>query len=198
MSTERRRLPFVRLVLFGMVLFVTASATWLLMRIVAGRVNPVFAIGITFAVVGFAYGKCRQLLLKSEQQHPASSTAVTEGEIGSELPRDYGRIYIRRDAGYADKYRAYTVIVDDEPVGSLVAGETASFSVPFGQHRVAVMVDWAGSNTLQVYVSPQHAERLKVRSNLRGARILLGLWYVLFARNSYLRLEPCVAPPRVA
>jgi len=67
--------------------------------------------------------------------------------------------------------------------------ESRAFAVPEGRHVVTIKIDWAQSNSLAVDVSRRSSQRLVVRSNLEGLRVVLGLWYALFARKSYLRLE---------
>jgi hypothetical protein len=160
------------------------------LRMTTRSVNPILAIGIMFAVVGFVYGTFRRRLLK-DGTDDAEPKLLGATAAESALAHDYGRVSISREHGYADKYRAYDVLVDDAIVGSVSPGEVASFTLPRGEHRIALKIDWAGSNTLKIDVSPERIERLQVRSNLRGVRILLGLWYIIFSPKSYLRLEQC-------
>lgn len=89
----------------------------------------------------------------------------------------------------SDKYRAYSVVADGAIVGRLAPGETCTLSLPVGEHQIAAKIDWAGSNTIHVNVSSERTEFLRVRSNLRGIRVALGLWYVLFSPGSYLCVE---------
>ncbi len=96
---------------------------------------------------------------------------------------------IIRDSGYADRTRAYVIILDGKNVGELRNGETKEFPVSPGQHDLSLKIDWCGSETCQFTVTEGETLAFRATSNLRGAKLLLSLWYVLFARNSYLQLD---------
>jgi hypothetical protein len=96
---------------------------------------------------------------------------------------------IRRDSGYADRLRAYKVVLDGQRIGEIRNGETKEFSIGPGKHALLLKIDWCGSETVEFAVDPEEKPAFQVKSSLRGKRVLLSLWYVLFARNSYLLLE---------
>lgn len=96
---------------------------------------------------------------------------------------------ITRDSGYADRLRAYQVVLDGERIGEIRNGETKEFSIGPGKHALSLKIDWCGSETIDFVVAPEEKPAFQVKSGLRGKRVFLSLWYVLFARNSYLRLE---------
>ena len=97
-------------------------------------------------------------------------------------------IQISRDSGYADRLRKYAIVLDGQKVGELSDGETSRIPVSPGPHELAVRIDWCGSKPLRFTVGENETATFRVESNLRGGRILAGIWYVAFARDSYLKL----------
>ena len=98
-------------------------------------------------------------------------------------------IRISRDSGYADRLRAYSVMVDGSEVGSVRDGEMKVFPVEAGEHTVRAKIDWAGSKTLTFAVGENEEAAFRVKSNLRGTRLFFALWYSTFGSSSYLLLE---------
>jgi hypothetical protein len=102
---------------------------------------------------------------------------------------------IVRDSGYADRLRAYKVIIDGNLVGEIRDGETKEFPISNGQHDLSLKIDWCGSNTIRFTVAQGDLLTFGARSNLRGPKVLAALWYALFAQSSYLLIEqrnyPC-------
>jgi hypothetical protein len=96
---------------------------------------------------------------------------------------------IVRDSGYADRLRAYKVIVDGKTAGQIRDGETKEFPISGGQHDLSLKIDWCGSQRVQFTISDGDALTFHAKSNLRGPKLIAALWYALFARTSYLRLE---------
>ena len=96
---------------------------------------------------------------------------------------------IVRDSGYADRLRAYKVIVDGKTAGEIRNGETKEFPISRGQHDLLLKVDWCGSKNIQFTVADGDALTFDAKSNLRGPRLLLALWYSVFAPGSYLLIE---------
>jgi len=96
---------------------------------------------------------------------------------------------IFRDSGYADCFRAYKIILDDTEVAEIRNGETKQIPVSEGKHSLRIRIAWCGSHRKQFTVVADEDPVFQVSSNLRGLRLLLTLWHVLFARNSYLVLR---------
>jgi hypothetical protein len=96
---------------------------------------------------------------------------------------------IVRDSGYADRLRAYGVIVDGKTVGEIKDGETKEFPLSDGQHELSLKIDWCGSQTIHFTTAQGDALTFDAKSNLRGPKVMAALWYALFARSSYLYLE---------
>ncbi len=140
------------------------------------------------ALAGLIYGICRRYVFRYLQKPTAavleSPSAETPGAGDA-----CGQITIYREAAHADKFRPYTVFFDEKAVGEILPDESCAFTVSEGRHIVTIKIDWAESNSLAVDVSWRSPQRLRVRSNLAGLRVVLAPWYVLFLRKSYLRLE---------
>jgi hypothetical protein len=102
---------------------------------------------------------------------------------------------IGRDSGYADRLRSYKIVLDGKVIERIGNGETRDLEVPAGQHQLALRVDWCGSKTLAFSLADGEAISFRVSSNLRGWRVVLGLWYTIVETNSYLLLEQIPSPP---
>ncbi len=94
-----------------------------------------------------------------------------------------------RDSGYADWLRAYEIVLDGKTISEVRNGEMKCLSVSPGQQEVYLRISWCRSNPVEFIATEDEAVVFNVRSSLRGARLLLGLWYILLAPNSYLQLE---------
>jgi hypothetical protein len=96
---------------------------------------------------------------------------------------------LERDSGCADRARAYHIVLDGKTIGNIRDGETKEMSVSLGEHDLSVRIDWTGSRTLHFSAAKGQPVAFRVKSNIRGPRLILGVWYLLFAWNSYLHLE---------
>lgn len=99
-------------------------------------------------------------------------------------------ITLTREQSYADRLRAYRVLLDDTEIGRLGYGESKTFAVPPGQHQIRLTIDWCGSNTVTFHVEDGQTLSFDCGSALQGLRLLLALFYALFAWNSYLWIRP--------
>jgi hypothetical protein len=97
---------------------------------------------------------------------------------------------IIRDSGYADRLRAYRVVVDGSEIGRIRDGETRSFLVTPGKHRLPLKIDWCGSKQVEFMAVDGVPVTFQAKSNLRGTKLAAALWHSLFAWNSWLTLEP--------
>jgi hypothetical protein len=107
----------------------------------------------------------------------------------TEFEESMASLAIARDSGYADRLRAYQIVLDGERIGEIRDGEIKEFSIPSGKHTLSLKIDWCGSENVGFVMDSAEKLAFQVKSNLRGLRLFLSLWYVLFARRSYLRLE---------
>lgn len=96
---------------------------------------------------------------------------------------------VTRDSGYADYLRAYAVLVDGKKVGELSNGDSKIFSVAPGAHKISLKIDWCGSQELAFVAIEGQPLSFHASSNVSGWRILIGLWYVLIARDTYLLIQ---------
>ncbi len=55
---------------------------------------------------------------------------------------------ITRVNGFADKLRAYKIMVDGAEVGTIKDGETKQFTVADGRHTVQLKIDWCTSQPI--------------------------------------------------
>lgn len=97
-------------------------------------------------------------------------------------------ITISRDSGYADKIRAYRVVVDGSEIGTIGDGESKTFPIEPGPHRLVLKIDWCSSNTVSFDLAENTSVHFQCGSNLRGFSVFLGIYYTLFARDKYLWL----------
>ncbi len=95
---------------------------------------------------------------------------------------------VRRDKGYADKLRKYRILLDGLEIGQLAEGTVLRQEVSEGPHVVEARVDWCGSQPLDLHAVAGE-QVVVVRSALRGWRVMLALFYVIFNRRGYLTLE---------
>jgi hypothetical protein len=94
-----------------------------------------------------------------------------------------------RDSGYADRLRAYKIVLDGVVIGTIGNGETKTFLVAPGEHSLSLKIDWCGSKAVTFVAADGASLTFGAKSNLRGARIVGAFWRSLFAWNSWLLLE---------
>lgn len=97
-------------------------------------------------------------------------------------------IKIKRDSGYADRLRAYKVVLNGEVIGKITNGQTVEFDIPKGIHKLQLKIDWCRSNIVEFEMKNKTIE-FECGSNLRGAKIFLALFYILFLSNKYIWLK---------
>jgi len=120
--------------------------------------------------------------MHDENPYASPSAVGTKAGDGNTVIR------VTRTKSYADRIRAYRVLVDGQEAARINAGQTVEIPVDAGAHSVVAKLDWCGSPTLHCDVHEGETVELECGSNLRGLRIFLGLLYVLFLRDSYLTL----------
>lgn len=97
-------------------------------------------------------------------------------------------IRIKRDSGYADRIRAYKVVLDGDVIAEIRNGQQLELDVPPGRHRLHLKIDWCRSNYVDFEASENTIE-FECGSNLRGFKILLALLYITFLRSQYIWLK---------
>ena len=99
-------------------------------------------------------------------------------------------VHIQRLSAYADKLRAYTILLDDSDVGEIRDGETKSIEAAPGQHTLKLQISWCSSNEVS-FVIKNKGEHINFRcvSSLKGSSLWLAVVYAFFMPKRYIRLE---------
>jgi hypothetical protein len=98
------------------------------------------------------------------------------------------QLSIKRASQWTGRIRQLQVYVDRRRVGSLAPGEQRRFPVDPGRHTVGVRMDWTRSGLLPITVGEGETVSLECGSPVRGWRLLLALYYLLFpSRWWYIR-----------
>ena len=98
-------------------------------------------------------------------------------------------LIVVRDSGYADRLRAYTIVLDGVVIGTIRNGETKTFPIVPGPHSISLKIDWCGSKPVRFAAADGDSVAFDAKSNLRGLKIMSALWRSVFAWNSWLLLE---------
>lgn len=187
----------------------TMSKRWMIVSVIGQGV--LFSLALTgFVRIGFRlYGQtlsataadrlfvvsslitgalCATLYGVTQRQAKAKSNATTPNR---DLQRSDGDSVLRiaRPVSYQDRCRSYQILVDGRKMARLKAGETVEILVPSGEHSIIAKIDWCMSPTLNCTTRRGETVELECASNLRGARILLSLFYIVFLRKQYLTLN---------
>ena len=123
----------------------------------------------------------------SEITNPYKPPQITD-DLRHELAGD-STIRVTRGVSFADRLRAYRIIVDGVERARLNAGKSVDISVAAGGHSVVAKIDWCGSPTVSLRVDADATATLECDSNLKGFRLLTGSFYTLFLRDQYLTLK---------
>ncbi len=98
-------------------------------------------------------------------------------------------IKINRKKEYNDKFREYEVILDNNYLGNIYAGETKNFEVASGNHTIYLKIDWCRSNTLDFHVSENEVFEFECGNSVTGWKRLFDVIYTIFLRNKYLWIK---------
>ena len=109
--------------------------------------------------------------------------------LGTDRSDGDALIRISRTKSYADRLRAYRILVDGVERAKLKAGSTVDIPVEAGNHAVTAKVDWCGSPTVNVTIHSGSTTTMECASNLQGPRIFLAIFYITFFRDQYLTLN---------
>ena len=93
-------------------------------------------------------------------------------------------IHIERTSAWADFLRAYKVVLDGEPVGTIRQGKSRSFEVKPGHHEIFLTVDWCSSQPIFVNLAPS----ARVHLICQGREVFSALSNTLFGANDYIKL----------
>ena len=98
-------------------------------------------------------------------------------------------IKIKRDLGYADRLRAYKVVLDGNVVGEVKNGKKIEVNASEGRHELFLKMDWCRSNAVEFESNGSSDIEFECGSNLRGLKILLTIVYASFLRSKYIWLN---------
>jgi hypothetical protein len=99
---------------------------------------------------------------------------------------------LTRDSGYADRLRAYKVVLDGTAIGDILNGESKEFSIPAGKHHLETTIDWCKSRVITFEADQPDVPHFRVKSNLRGLILIGALPLALissFVRGLWLSLS---------
>ncbi len=95
-------------------------------------------------------------------------------------------IQIDRDANlWADRARAYHVLIDGHDEGNIRRGELKTFEVSEGQHEVFLKIDWVRSKS--IVLDLDQGEKATLSCGARSP--ILALYWATLGRKRYPRLE---------
>tara|TARA_B100000508_G_C11380376_1_gene238308 strand:- start:335 stop:637 length:303 start_codon:yes stop_codon:yes gene_type:complete len=95
------------------------------------------------------------------------------------------KITIHRPSGFSNRLRKIQLVLDDQVLGSLKNGESQTYSIPSGAHRLKAVIDWCESN--EVTFDLQDGETKTW--TLTGSNPLFAMWYITVGRKQYLKLS---------
>jgi len=108
--------------------------------------------------------------------------------IGSDSDVSTQPAYIEIDrfhGKWADRARAYRIVIDEYAVGKIDNGTTERFEVSPGAHVVYLKLDWCRSQKIAVEVGPGETARFRARArNPWGA-----IYWVSFGCRNYMKFE---------
>ncbi len=95
-------------------------------------------------------------------------------------------IRLRRDSQFADKLRAYKIILDGLQIGQIRDGQAQEFDVSPGNHILSLKIDWCSSNEVE-FVAGEEDVSFACGNPAKGPSVYLtGL--AIFNKSGYLWL----------
>lgn len=116
-------------------------------------------------------------------ESPSADTSAAPPTTGDAWVR------VHRPPQYQDYLRAYWIKVDGQQREKISVRETVTIPVESGDVLVGASVDWAKAQPLLVTLKPGEVIDVEVRGALRGWKILLASYYVLFRPGHWLELR---------
>lgn len=99
------------------------------------------------------------------------------------------QITVTRKTSYADRLRAYKVVIDGEAVGAVRARKSVTIPVAPGKHSLEIRIDWCGSERIDFEVRSGEHVLFECGSNLTGWRVLLAFSSIGSRADQYLWLR---------
>ena len=97
-------------------------------------------------------------------------------------------IRIKRDSGYADRIRAYKIVLNGNVIGKIKKGQIVELDLPPGNHQLYIKIDWCRSNSVDFETDGSLVEFV-CGSNLRGIKLLFAKVYIIFLPSRYIWLK---------
>lgn len=94
----------------------------------------------------------------------------------------------RRHTAWRDRLRSYTILIDEDEVGSVRDGESASTDVGAGHHRLQLKIDWTGSRTIAFEVRDGEVKEFECRPRYPAALALIALIESAVRQDRWIRL----------
>ena len=98
-------------------------------------------------------------------------------------------LHITRDSAYADKIRNYKVEIDGAVIDTIADGASKDLGVSPGTHTLRLTIDWCSSNTVNFSLTKNETVNFRCSSNLKGSKVWLGIFYIVFLPHKYIKLE---------
>ncbi|KQT33137.1 hypothetical protein ASG22_18125 [Chryseobacterium sp. Leaf405] len=95
------------------------------------------------------------------------------------------KIIINRSSEFSNLLRSIEIYLGKTKIGELKHGESKEFEVQPGEHQLTAKIDWCRSNIIDFKIENDET----LRYNLNGTSPLLGLYYITFGKNRYLKLK---------
>jgi hypothetical protein len=106
-----------------------------------------------------------------------------------------GAVVVRRARlGFADRFRGYSVVINDVKSGKIGNGETRWFEMPTGQHSLRLKLDRRkGSKTIKFSCEPNQTTTFECRPGA-GNNLLGALRLALKHPDEYIELHQSWTP----
>jgi hypothetical protein len=95
----------------------------------------------------------------------------------------------RAATGFADRLRAYRVILDAVEVGRVRRGESLRVETNAGEHQLHLAIAWCRSRSIALSLAGGAEVRFTVRPGVSGLKMLVAPFYMTIGRSKYIRLD---------
>ncbi len=100
------------------------------------------------------------------------------------------KINLSRDSGWTDYFVKYRVIINSKEIDKIANGKNVQLEVMPGRVEIFLRGQWyEKSNKLIFEAKNNQTVSLKCKSNLRGLKVILGLFYAIFLSHKWIVLE---------
>ncbi len=89
------------------------------------------------------------------------------------------KIIINRSSEYLNKFRNYSLYIDDKEIATVADGKTVTLDVDAGKHAMYAKIDWCSSPTLSFDLSEEEIKTLKV-SGFKNGNWMMPVGFIIF------------------